>query len=454
MTNQLPPPNGRDDEFDVPSAFTALPVDVSPDWDDLTGRVRRHHRRRIQALAGALGLVAVSGPTIGYVVGNNNVATARKGDQAETVARTGAASGGVSSPAATAASASSKPAFGGPDVAGPPTMTKVFVQDLGQYKVRVYRAEQETFDQPVWENGWAPPKDCFPAGTFSVQISDDNIVAQGGVAIGGSSMFGGGGMMAQPIGIQEQAPARLLIASVEPAVTAAKFGFDGQSIDALVRDGIAVAVMAAPGLDWTATERGMDTFTLDTGSGPKSMLQLQAEARRPECEPPAPTAPDLPKPGKNQPADPAAARAALEQSVSKLIDGDKTEADRQSVMIDRRAADDEFNSPDVAGTATELTKSTRAKVTDLVFVDKDLAVGLVQIDSMLGTTYHQWIEMKLDDGTWKATRGSWCMLKSYSGGGCADFNYEDTPEAKYGPRPTGEPEIATAPARTTLAPNP
>ena len=78
------------------------------------------------------------------------------------------------------------------------------------------------------------------------------------------------------------------------------------------------------------------------------------------------------------------------------------------------------------------SKSVSASLTDVVFIDRDRAVGLVTIDVGVTVVSHQFVEFHLSDGFWKATRATWCQLLQFSGQQCADLDYTDLPSVKYG----------------------
>lgn len=449
----LPPPSGS--PLNQPPDDTAVArlaqqlqraastTPVMSDWSDLTGRVRQSNRRRVQGLAGMLGVVALAGPTLGFVVGRSG------GSGGSRVVAGPAAEAGTNrdavfqSPIERSAGSIEVGAWSasGPDVmmggpVGPPTYQRLFVETIGQYTVRVFRYDEEWMRTKATSGdgqGWTPPADCFPTAQIIVEVSDDNMVAQTQASIGGSAAFGGNSINAQPVGVSEGAPAWLVVGAVPAGATAAKVTTPVGTVDALVRDGVLIAIQPAPGLTWaTVGNEAFDNLTIDTGSGPKSISELQIGAQRRECEPPPPPAPALPTPGKNQPADPTSARSSIEQSVRSLIDGDRS-ADEQAAVIEGRRSDDPevaaLLSPEMFGRSS---KSASASLTDVVFIDRDRAVGLVAIDVGVTVVSHQFVEFHLSDGVWKATRATWCQLLQFSGQQCADLDYTDLPSVKYG----------------------
>ena len=435
--NQFPPPNGTpNDPIEHGLSHLAASAPSTPDWDDLTGRVRQNHRRRVQALGGALGLVALAGPALGFVVGQrDSSANDRVATRSPAAASTAAGGQRQSSPVTTAAST-----FDGKSASSeayqPKPFTKLFVETVNGYQVRVYKDNNVQFKATEFgTEGWAPPADCFPTANIVVEYSDATVAGMLNAMLGGSPMFGGGGFQLQPIGIQEGAPALAIVGAVDPSVTTATVTFaDGSKLTPFIRDGVLIALRPDPTLTFESIgSTGFQSITIDTGKGPKPLVTQFT--RRKECEPPPPPAPELPAAGKNQPKDAVAARAEIAKVVSQLIDGNRTAAEHQAVVDDASGLDGLPSNfpPEIL----EIAKSARATLAELVFIDKDRAVGLVTIETSISTNSHQFVEVRQVDGTWKATRGTFCELIMQTGTECPNFNYEDSPSARWAPR--GEP---------------
>lgn len=474
--NHLPPPSGAPlnhtpDEV-IPAALeqqlrrAAASSPVVADWDDLAGRVRRSNRRRVQALSGVLGLVAVAGPVIGFAVGRGGNAGGDRvvagAPNRQSTNGDGPPTSGFAVPAPypngrVIASPATATAAGGTDgvtldsngqaPAGPPVYTKLFVEKIGQYTVRVFKTDEGWMRGKLdgFGPGFNPPADCFPTGQIMVEVSDDNMVAQSGIQIGGSPPWGGGpGITASPIGVQEGAPAWLTVGSVPTGVTSAKVTTPTGTVDALVRDGIMIALQPAPGLTFNEMGPGWDKVTIDTGTGPKNLMELQQITRRKECEPPPPPPPPLPAAGKNQPADPAAARTAIVDSMHKLVDGDVSIESRNAIIEGRKDSDTDVRTQMADGPYGDVAKTARASLIDLVFIDKDRAVALVNVELSVTTISNQFVEFHLTGGVWKATRPSWCQMAQMTGAMCTDVNYEDFPGSKYGGGSDGVPMATVA----------
>ena len=190
-----------------------------------------------------------------------------------------------------------------------------------------------------------------------------------------------------------------------------------------LRDSLAplqgVASVAAPGTDVSVpAQRGalaVSCFQLEDdpspGPGPHGDVPTAP------VPPPPTTAPTLPTPSGEEPADPEAARAAIVEAYTTATDGSLTAAERRAHIEDS----DELGPylSQAAAPYGDIVKHQRVTLGDITFIDAERAAlvytltfdGLMAPQTDLGYAV-------LDDGRWKVSRETVCALILRAGVTC------------------------------------
>jgi hypothetical protein len=404
------------------------------DYDGLTDRISRRHRRRMQGVSVALVLALVAGPALGFLAG-------RRGGEAESDVATGSGGGVTVDNASgslptvsldTAGSGTMLPsASGGPGSSGEPLdglpysglggpLGKAFVRDLDGTKIRVYRAAVDAPQSgPEWQDlpGW-----CFPNGYVQADVSTDDIV---GIASGPlySELPDGpiGGSLGA-IGAAEGAPHWVVIAQAPADAARVRATFpDGQTDEMEPIDGVAVLIGRAslePGdmaeYETTVPIEAFDELGGSLGTGTArygGWIETGAE-----CYP----TPELPPPGEEQPADPAAARAEIEQLFGVKY-ADRTREEHLANIDDPSGMDEVFDALE-NGQFREQVLGSRTVLEDLVFLSATKAAVRYHTEIpnyANGGTGPKLGEVNLVDGRWKLSRGDVCRDVQLAGVNCS-----------------------------------
>ncbi|MFN0026857.1 MAG: hypothetical protein ACKV2O_06695 [Acidimicrobiales bacterium] len=323
-------------------------ADLEPTWEGvlhaITSRQRRRSRQRMAALATVAVLVAV---TTGIVVDRAQPqANAAGAPDALVAPGTTASTEPTNEPASTTTSlvpvTTMAPIEGGieHEIFGQQQYEPLFVENIGRHTLRFFSMKNQMFSSfgPLGMMPGVPPPsapvpdDCLPR-QLTIEISDDQMATQVGLAVGGDPRFAmmSGGMTAllQPIGIAERAPAWLAVVPVLPTQRAAKVAFpNGVVVDATVRDGLAIAILADSALDWRSMGLA-PTTKIDLGEG-LVRPRVPRVAARDECRPPEGMfgpAIQLPAPGE-PPQNVLAATTAIEDLVILFADFTRTKEER------------------------------------------------------------------------------------------------------------------------------
>lgn len=421
-----------------------------PDLDGLADRIAHRDRRRIRGLAVALVLALLAGPTLGYLAGRgdgrerSDVATGSGGERvtveempgslptvvpggsAERGARA-AAGGGVET---LASERQSILATSGP-------LAKSFVRDVDGATIRVYRAavEPQTYEGPSW---WEPPTSCFPNGYVQADVS-----TSGAVGIVSGSLYAelpdtsvAGSLGA--IGVAEGAPLWVVVAQAPAGAALVRATFpDGQADEMEPIDGVAVLVRPAsiePGdpaeYEETVALEALDgdgtrlaSGTARSGTGYPSVLDDEQHGSAPpsggepsaECFGPQ----ELPPPGDEQPADPAAARAEIEGLFGVRF-ADRTDEERLAHLDDPTGMREVYEQMR-SGQYADQVLASRPVFRDLVFLSATRAVVqyVTEIPGYPAEAFgQQFGEVVFVDGRWKLTREGVCRDVQRAGVTC------------------------------------
>jgi hypothetical protein len=418
-------------------------VAAEPEPEVFSDRIVRDARRRNRGLTVALVLALFAGPMLGFVVGRGG-----NGDGRDHIAAGGndgvaasheplptlpapnpsrlsgeTASGTGSSPAAARLVA-------GVGVETESPLGHAFDRDVDGTRIRVYRAsiEPPSVYLPSW---WTPPAWCYPNGTVQADVSTDAIVGIGrgnlypelrDADIGGSLTL---------IGAAEQHPMWIAVVQAPKDAARVRASFAGGATDEMTPvDGLAVLVGAATA-DSTRTatqaqsaaleafdangaslghgEATLYGFALADGSGGPATASDVAQCSVPTT---------LPPPGAAQPADPAAARAAIEQLYGRRYD--EITMDERLAQIDDPTGMREVFEKLEAGPYATAVKGATTMLKDLVFLSPTRAAVLTdtEVQGYPSNAFsNQTAEVVLVDGMWKKARAGVCAALETGGSG-------------------------------------
>jgi hypothetical protein len=281
------------------------------------------------------------------------------------------------------------------------------------------------YQQPPWGPGddgnpfWEAPSTCVAVSSVMAEWSTDLAVGMTTATVFAEPRDG---LVASatPVGVAEGVPTIVVVAQVGPDVHEVSATFPGGAVDATSPvEGIAVLAAPAPGLDVEAGYEGNSlgvVVTTDTGLVEDSVSPYGFDTySSPDCQVPTPT---LPEPGE-QPADPEAARAAVEAAWAGLHD--------RSLTVDERGAHlqggAELLAPIeealLASGFADSVRQAEVPLDDLVFTAPDEAWVLYHIEiggnpSFTGRFGH----VRLIDGVWLVTTESYCRDVALAGVDC------------------------------------
>jgi hypothetical protein len=412
-----------DDRIRQSLARQARSVPEQTDFDGLTNRITRRHRRSLQAVSVALVMALVAGPAFGFLAGRrggeqeSDVAIGSGGERVTVEDSPGglptvSLGGAVSD---TLAAAGTDPTTGarylpliGGGVDGP--LAKAFVRDIDGISIRVYRAAVDSSAEagPEWQDlpGW-----CFPNGYAQADVSTADIVGIVSGPLYSELPSGPVGGSLGAIGVAEGKAHWVVVAQAPAGAARVRATFpDGQSDEMEPIDGLAVLVARAslePGdmsqYDTTVPLVALDENGGSLGTGTATFGGYVETG--PECYP----SPDLPPPGEEQPADPDAARAEIEQLFGVKYE-DRTREEHLANIDDPTGMDQVFDDLENGSFRTQVLGS-RTVFEDLVFLSATKAAVRyhTEIPNFAnGGTGPKLGEVNFVDGRWKLSRADVC----------------------------------------------
>jgi hypothetical protein len=437
-----------------------------PTWDAVVDRIVTRQRRRSRTSIAILAALTLAGPVVAVLVTKNRTRTVAA---AAPVATTDVSTTTTTAAPASTTSTSMVPVTTLPkieggiesQVFGQQLFDPVFVDTYDRFTVRLFKTRRDGFNNPWGPNGltdengkqWSPPNDCMP-NAYVAQISDAAIATRVDFTVGGdarmSQMFGVSSVVAMPIGIEEQSPAWIAIFPVPANQKGAKVAFpNGVVVDALVRDGFAIAVRSDPKLDWQ-TAGSAQRFRVDLGEG---LVRLKApkQTARPECRLPAQFfggGAQMPNPGEG-PQNSNAAAAKIEEVIMTFIDNSTPTVDRVALVDKPGDLDTIFEKiqPFINqqfGGGFRGFGAPEPTVIDTIFTSPTAAA----VEVLYGGNSIR-VDVTLVGGSWKLSRESACTTLQYFSPGCQVGDFPFAPGGEGGPFPT----IAIADSTTTTTPS-
>jgi hypothetical protein len=428
-------------------ATRASDVNIEPEPEELADRAARRERRRVRALSVGLVLALFAGPTLGFVVGRGDgdapdrvAARDRNGDGVVVeshgaLPELSASSGSTVFSESLGGSGAQLGAGAAPSVwsidviAGATTvpLARAFVRDTDGIKIRVYRAavDQPLDAGPPW---WRAPGWCYPNGVVQADVSTNEAVGIARGAVYTALRDGAVGGSLSAIGLSEGSPSWVVVAQAPAGSTRVRATFPGGAADEMEPvDGVAVLVArssARPSSrDLAQASANVEAFgnggaSLGSGTarfGGLAERQASDGAAAPDCVAPQ----QLPPPGPEQPADPAAARAEIETLYGHRWD-EITDEQRLSQVDDPRGLLEVYHQMET-GPYAAAVKGARSILRDVVFLSKTRAA--VRFDTEIPgyppEAYdNQFGEVVIVDGHWKGTRESFCRVIRPAGVTC------------------------------------
>jgi hypothetical protein len=436
------------------------------DWQDLTARMARRNLRTKRLMAGALALVLIIGPLAGFAVARS----IDDGDSSGEISAGGPASATERFASDSSAVSANLLALSGQS-SGSSTLERLFRRTTHDgIQVRGYTSRVHD----LCEGTDCPPAACLPDAQIVGQLSTEAAVgyAIGGhfateppdIKVTGVGFFGANG---------EGFPVEWTIAQTSDRVAKVRMTFLDGATDEMAPAG-GVVILAAPSepnrpggtleaFDASGTLVGhtpvpvlarlkseatahsaTNTFSIQqsasasSGSGRASASSSVSGSSSssasssttdpcaaPVPTPATPTVPtrpttsSLPSPGA-QPADPAAARAEIEQAFATSYDGGVGDTPEKRAVVEDPsvlgAAMDQISKGPYAGHVAD----SDAKVNGIVFTSPTEATVRYEIDIVSSTNFTGRIgQAKLIDGRWKVTRDTTCNDIALSGVTCA-----------------------------------
>jgi hypothetical protein len=439
-----------DDRIRRSLARQASSLREQPDLEALTDRIAHRDRRRMRGSSAALVLALLAGLTLGFLAGraggqsSTDIASGPDGERVTVEETPGSLPTVVlsdsDSGAALAAPGSEVQIVesgGVPHLGATGPLARSFVRDIDGTTIRVYRAAVDlpTYAGPPW---WEPPATCFPNGYVQADVSTADAVGivSGSVYAELPNMSVVGSLGA--IGVAEGAPRWVVVAQAPAGTASLRATFpDGQTDEMEPVDGVAVLVGPAsiePGdpaeYETTVPLEAFDADGRPLGTGAarpgpyfSAELRVASESSAPfssgeqraGCFAPS----ELPPPGAEQPADPAAARAEIERLFGVRF-ADRTDEERLANLDDPSGMRDVYEQLR-NGPFAEQVLGSRPVFRDLVFLSATRAA--VQYETEIPgyppqAFGEQFGEVVFVDGRWKLTRESVCREVQLAGVSC------------------------------------
>ena len=427
------------DAFRSPQPFGA----PGADWDDLSNRIERRHRRQRNILAGCAVLVAMATGASGYALGNHGGGTLTvKSDSPSSAGGSGTSGGNKSSASPMIADAPGAISSGGTVSSGMGfegsglNATKLISRRTAAgLEIRSWRSSFGSGPSAQLGNPQNLPAECIATGNvmFAV-ISDDDVVQNGIPATEATRPIT---TLSSQVGMTGTVPIlSVTVTSVDEASVRATFP-DGTVDSMSPVDHTVILAASASADDVKNWSRTRIEFTASDGTTREvtadsvnvmTMIDLSpmptdttVAATTQEVTPQLDCSPRLPAPGE-QPADAGAAHDAVVSAFTRLYDPAVPDDQKLGLVDDPAGVQDGWNAART-GPYAEAAKGSKFRLQDLVFTAPDAAgvkydILLPDGSTPIGSLIGQIGSAHLVDGTWKVTRESICSVLSMAGGGC------------------------------------
>ncbi len=292
--------------------------------------------------------------------------------------------------------------------------------------VRAHRTEPYLHHEPFQTTDgttWQPPPWCSPNAELRIALGGGEATGSPVLDVGSVSWwqepFKGRAISWLTLGVADDNPYQVVVVQAPPGTTAVTAAWaDGQTDGASPENGVALLVAAgAPPAAADGVPSAPDVELTFEGDAPAVLSPTDASTwDDPEfvdsCSPPPPA---LPAPGE-QPADPAAAEAAVRATVAEVYDDDEPGAD--GALIDDETGVAEARRQVAEGDFGDAAASAVAVVEEIVFTSPTDAVFRYRLETSSGVFGDRFGAAVLIDGTWKLTRDTVCLDLGLAGGDC------------------------------------
>lgn len=274
--------------------------------------------------------------------------------------------------------------------------------------------------------GWQPAPWCYESGQVRVALGGNGVIDVGS-APWYREPYQGRSVSTVSLGAVDGAPRWVVVVQTPPGTSSVGVRFDSGATDSTAPQND-IAVLSVPGSPPTEVDEGGSTYLVVsppvfdvTFEGPDGATEVASSAIgswddpefRASCEPPPPALPD---PGE-QPADPAAAEAAIVGAMTALYDSTVL-LDEDVVHLDDATGVAEARDAVAEGSYSAEAASSVAVVEELVFTSPTEAWFRYRIDTDgVGLTNRYGIAIETG-GVWKITRSTLCQDLAMAGGDC------------------------------------
>lgn len=271
------------------------------------------------------------------------------------------------------------------------------------------RADEGMYPYEPWPEAefgdWKPASWCFPTGNLRLSI-----VSVDAVNLGWAPWYSepkdGVSVSTFAAGYVESNPVFAMAVQVAPGATGVTVTTaDGRTDTAAPSGDVALLAVAGPiAEDFTVTVQRPDG---DTSVTAEQLTETWSSVSyREACEPPPPALP----PAGEQPADPDAARTAIDQSwqVARSF-GDTTQTDRLAFVDDPTGVAEAWQAIQ-DGDYADAANSSTSTIRELVFTSPTEAWVRYDIASSVTNFPNRYGIVRLgDDGVWRVTRATICQ---------------------------------------------
>lgn len=288
------------------------------------------------------------------------------------------------------------------------------------------RAQQaEVWDEPAVEapagvGDWTPAPWCYESGQLRIALAGNGVIDVAGVGWW-REPFRGRAVSWLAMGGVDGQPHWVIVVQAPADVTSITVTFaDGATDSVSPQNGVAVLAVPTGGSEVVSTTAGYAApefeVSFDGGSEPLVLSSDDVNTwddpdYRESCSPPPPA---LPEPGE-QPADPAAAEAAIKDVMARLYDA-SVQGEPGLVVDDTGLA--EAREQVAAGGYAGEADSAQATVEAIVFTSPTEAWFRYRIDTDGIGLDDRFGVAQFVDGSWKVTRDTVCQDLSMAGGDC------------------------------------
>ena len=379
---------------------------------------------RIAALAACTALVAgLGGFLIGRTSGSSDQSKVKAGASVAESSTSDARTSGANTPGAAPTandsmgdskigSSSARPGGGGmysPNAYEEPKQELIAERTTANgITMRAHLQDYGTASNPwVGQFGsWTPAGWCFPTGNLRISI-----VTASAVNISGASWFsepkGGSAISTFSAGYAEGSPVFGAAVQVGTGITSVTFTTaSGLTDTAAVVRGVALLAVNGPiEQDFTVTLTSADGTTSSQSNADLS-LPYDGSDYAAACEPPPPA---LPSAGV-QPADAAAAEAAVRDSWKVARDFNNTDSAARLARIDDTTGIADAWKALSTGDFAEAAKTSSTTIQDFVFSSPTEAWFRYDVTTSMGNFTNRYGKALLgDDGVWRITRQTVCQ---------------------------------------------